>query len=136
MRCRAAWKSENRNRRHVIVGILAAAVGVEGCGVTGAWKTIDVQPAGAPFPVNQVTFDPQGSYAAQGFFTPQGAYDGHLHDSKGTYRWKGRRLELAAADGPPLTYRTRRRLDGRLVMTLQIPGQPQTITATLSRADE
>ncbi len=102
--------------------------------IAGSWKTAEVSPQGAAFPINQVTFDAQGKYTATGAFSAQGAYSGDTHTTTGTYKRQWQTVRVSPIGGPPLEYKTRRRLDGKLVMTLKVPGQDDEITAVLAPA--
>ena len=114
--------------------VLCAAVLSSGCGLGGSWKTTDVRPKGAAFPINQVTFDAQGKYTATGEFTAKGDYNGNTHTTTGVYTRRWQTLTLSPVGGPMLEYKTRRRWDGKLVMTLKLPGQDREATAVLSPA--
>jgi len=114
--------------------VLCAAALTSGCGLGGSWKTTDVRPKGAAFPINQVTFDTQGKYTATGEFTAKGDYNGNTHTTTGVYTRRWQTLTLSPVGGPMLEYKTRRRWDGKLVMTLKLPGQDREATAVLSPA--
>ena len=114
--------------------VLCAVVLSSGCGIAGSWKTVEVRPKGAAFPINQVTFDTKGKYTASGGFTAQGAYNGNTHTTTGAYTQRFGTLRLSPIGGPMLEYKAHRRLDGKLVMTLKIPGQDPEVTAVLSSA--
>jgi len=114
----------------------AAAVLISGCSrsIAGSWKTSEVHPQGAGFPIYQVTFDAQGKYTATGAFSAQGEYSGDTHTTTGAYTKKRQMVRVSPVGGPPLEYRIRRRLDGKLVMTLKVPGQDGEVTAVLTPA--
>ena len=114
----------------------AAVVVISGCSssIAGSWQTAEVRPQGAGFPINQVTFDAQGKYTATGQFSAQGAYSGDTHTTTGVYTKQGQTVRVSPIGGPPLEYKSRRRLDGKLVMTLKLPGQDREITAVLTPA--
>jgi hypothetical protein len=95
---------------------------------------VETSPQGAPFPINEVTFAEGGKYTATGLFTAQGQYDGKAHTTTGAYKMSGQKLLLSPAGGPTLEYRTRRRSDGKLVMTFRPPGQSREVTAVLEPA--
>jgi hypothetical protein len=107
-----------------------------GCssGIAGSWKTSEIRPQGAAFPINQVTFDAQGKYTATGEFSAQGTYSGEVHTTTGAYTRQRQTIRVSPVDGPPLEYKTRRRLDGKLLMTLKVPGQDGEVTAVLTPA--
>ena len=102
--------------------------------IAGSWQTAEIRPQGAAFPINQVTFDAQGKYTATGAFSAQGSYSGDTHTTTGAYTRQGRMVRVSPIGGPPLEYKTRRRLDGKLVMTLRVPGQDSEVTAVLTPA--
>ena len=114
----------------------ATVIVIPGCSssIVGSWKTAEVRPQGAGFPINQVTFDAQGKYTATGQFSAQGAYTGDTHTTTGAYTRKRQTVRVTPIGGPPLEYKTRRRLDGKLVMTLKIPGRNDEVTAVLTPA--
>jgi len=106
-----------------------------GCSsIAGSWKTAEVRPQGAAFPINQVTFDAQGKYTATGEFSDQGASSGDTHTTTGSYARQWQTLRLSPVSGPALEYKAHRRLDGKLVMTLKMPGQNREVTAVLAPA--
>ncbi len=114
----------------------AAIVLISGCSrsISGSWQTAEIHPQGAAFPIHQVTFDAQGKYTATGEFSAQGAYNGDTHTTTGTYERQWQTVRVSPIGGPPLEYKTRRRLDGKLVMTLKVPGQDSEVTAVLTPA--
>ncbi len=114
-------------------GILAAWLGMlAGCASpAGSWRTVEITPAGAPFPIHQVTFDEKGKYTATGLFTAQGQHDGRIHTTTGAYKLTGQGLSLSPLGGPTLEYRARRRADGKMVLTFKPPGQDRSVTAVL-----
>ena len=114
--------------------VLCTAVLSSGCGITGSWKTVEVRPKGAAFPINQVTFDTKGKYTASGGFTAHGAYNGNTHTTTGAYTQRLGTLQLSPIGGPMLEYKAHRRLDGKLVMTLRMPGQEREVSAVLGPA--
>ena len=114
--------------------VLCTAVLSSGCGIAGSWKTVEVRPQRAAFPINQVTFDAQGKYTATGAFAAQGTYDGSAHTTTGAYSQRFGTLRLSPIGGPMLEYKAHRRWDGKLVMTLKMPGQDREVTAVLSPA--
>ena len=123
-----------RHRSPWVVAL--AACGVAGCapGMAGSWRTVDVYPKGASFPVNELNLDADGRYTATGYYSAKGDYDGEPHTTTGKYSRRGQQLELAADGGPAVVYKTRRRLDGKIEMTLKIPGQKDKVTAVFDRS--
>ena len=109
---------------------------LSGCSnsIAGSWKTSEVRPQGAGFPINQVTFDAQGKYTATGDYSAQGEYSGKMHTTTGGYTRQRQMVRVSPVGGPPLEYKTRRRLDGKLVMTFKVPGQDDEVTAVLTPA--
>lgn len=114
----------------------AAVVWVSGCSnnIAGSWQTAEIHPQGAAFPINQVTFDAQGKYTATGAFSAQGAYSGDTHTTTGDYTRKQQVVRVSPVGGPPVEYRIRRRLDGKLVMILKLPGEKGEVSAVLTPA--
>lgn len=123
-----------RHELTLLAGLGLAVLAASGCSIAGSWKTSEVRPQGAAFPINQVTFDAQGKYTATGEFSAQGAYNGDMHTTTGTYKKQWQMVRVSPIGGPPLEYKTRRRLDGKLVMILKVPGQDREITAVLTPA--
>lgn len=131
-----AEKQKQGNFYFVTFLLLCVSVLLSGCSssIAGSWKTTEVRPQGAGFPISQVTFDAQGKYTATGLFSAQGAYTGDMHTTTGAYTRQGQTVRVTPIGGPPLEYKTRRRLDGKLVMALKLPGRDQEITAVLTPA--
>ncbi len=100
--------------------------------IAGSWQTAEVRPQGAVFPIHQVTFDDQGKYTATGQFTAQGAYTGDVHTTTGDYKKQGQTVRVSPIGGPPVEYQVRRRMDGKLEMTLKLPGKDRDVTAVLT----
>jgi len=115
---------------------LCSTLLLSGCSssIAGSWETSEVRPQGAGFPINQVTFDKQGKYTATGAFSAQGTYSGDIHTTTGVYTRQWQTVRVSPVGGPPLEYKTRRRLDGKLVMTLKVPGQDREVTAVFTPA--
>ena len=115
---------------------LCSAFLFSGCSssIAGSWTTSEVRPQGAVFPINQVTFDAQGKYTATGEYSAQGTYSGEMHTTTGAYTRQQQTVRVSPVGGSPLEYKTRRRLDGKLVMTLKVPGQDGEVTAVLTPA--
>ena len=113
--------------------LLATLIGMAAGCVRPAnqWAISEISPAGAPFPFSSVRLDPDGRYQAQGFFNENGDYTGRVQTIDGKYSWSGNKLALQPESGPTVTYKTRRRIDGNLVMTLDIPGQEKKIKAVM-----
>jgi len=114
----------------------AAVILISGCSnnIAGSWQTAEIRPRGAAFPINQVTFDAQGKYTATGAISAQGAYSGDTHTTTGEYTRKRQVVRVSPVGGPPLEYKIHRRLDGKLEMTLKVPGQDREVTAVLTPA--
>ena len=128
----------NMFRRIVIVGVaLIAPAAVGGCtpNVAGSWEVVDVQPRGASFPFNRVSFDQQGKYTSTGIYDAQGRLSDDVHTATGQFERKGRDVRLVPAKGTAVVYKTRRRFDGKLEMTLEVPGQNHPLTAVLGRVN-
>jgi hypothetical protein len=107
--------------------VLATAAIVNGCSLSGTWRTVSVVPEGERFPIVSVTFDKQHR------FTATSEEDARQRTSTGEYKWNGLRLILSPGHGQEQEqkYRGRRRLDGTLVLTHRVPGI--RIKATLER---
>jgi len=114
--------------KRLLVGLLPLLA--SGCAMGGSWRTESTVPQGAPFPINEITFD-KGNYTATGLFTAQGEYSGERRTTTGDYAFNGFTLRLKPSGGPELSYRTARRLDGKLSMTFKLPNQDQSVTAVL-----
>ena len=102
-----------------------------GCNVTGSWRVAETKPEGAPFPFQQVLFDPSGKFTTQGFVSANGEYTGKVHTIQGEYLHEGADIRMTLDQGAKLLYKTRRRLNGQLVMTLRLPNWDQSVTAIL-----
>lgn len=115
---------------------LCSTLLLSGCssGIAGSWQTTEVRPQGAAFPIYQVTLDAGGKYTATGLFSAQGTYNGDAHTTTGDYTRQGQKVRFSPVGGAPLEYKIRRRLDGKLVMTLKMPGKDEEITAVLQPA--
>lgn len=111
----------------VLVTLICAAT-AGGCSIAGSWRTIAVDPPGAPFPVDRVTFDRGNSYTATG------SREGEIRTSTGHYRWNWFKLDIMEPGRLPRTYSARRRLDGTLMLTYE-EGRGK-VTATLAKVDE
>ncbi len=92
--------------------VLIFLVGCGGCSITGSWKTIAVDPPGLPFPIERMSFDRDHNYTATCL------YEGENRTSTGQYRWNGFTLDVMQAGKKQQSYRVRRHLDGKLVLTL------------------
>jgi hypothetical protein len=113
------------------VGVASAG----GCtaNVAGSWQVVDVKPRGASFPFNQVTFDGQGKYTSTGLYDSEGQMSEGVRTITGQVDRKGCDMRLVPAKGTAVIYKTRRRLDGKLEMTLRVPGHDRALTAVLTR---
>jgi len=111
--------------------LCSASIFTSGCALSGSWRAESTHPPGAPFPINEITFD-QGKYTATGLFTPQGEFSGRRRTTTGDYSFNGFTLKLRPGDGPELSYKTARRLNGKLSMTFHLPNQDQSVTAVLA----
>ena len=103
---------------------------MSGCSITGpivgTWRTVSIDPPGASFPVDTITFDPNHNYTASW------AQAGKARTTLGQYRWNGSRLEVLRPGNQPQTYKASVGLDGRLTMTYG--AGDSKIEATLERA--
>ncbi len=98
-----------------------------GCSIAGSWRTVAVDPPGAPFPVEAVRFDAANTY------TSTGTYGGERRTTTGRYDFNGFKLDITEGGRLPRSYAARLRLDGKLVLTLR-EGDAK-MTATLAKID-
>lgn len=98
-----------------------------GCRLGGTWHRTAVDPAGATFPLERITFEGDR-------FTATRETEEGTRTTTGTYVWNGRALSLRSADGADGEYGCRRSVDGdRLFLTRQrLVPQP---TATFERIE-
>lgn len=96
-----------------------------GCGIAGSWKRVAVDPPGAPFPMDHVTFDRDNNYTATW------SQQERARTSTGRYKWNGFKLDIMERGSLPRAYRARLRLDGKLVLTYEERGAK--VAATLER---
>ncbi len=104
------------------------AVAGTGCSIAGSWQRVAVDPPGAPFPIDHVTFDRNDNYTATW------SHDGRPRTSTGRYHWNGFKLDVAQEAKMPRSYRARLRLDGKLVLTYEEGGAK--VMATLEKAEQ
>jgi len=109
-------------------------VTMTGCApkLSGGWETVDVQPKGASFPFNNIQFDAQGKYTASGLYDGNGRMTDEVRTTTGNYRQLGSELQVVPDKGDPQSYRMHRRLDGKLEVVLDIPGQKKQLKAVLA----
>lgn len=105
-----------------------------GCSMAGAWRTTEITPKGAPFPIQELSIDAKGQYTSSGMFDGSGNFDGEAHTATGTYSQGLGTLTLKPTEGTELVYRVRRRLDGKLVLTFRPPGAERSVTALMTAA--
>ena len=86
-----------------------------------------VDPPGALFPVEVVSFDGANTYTSIGLF------GGKRRTTTGRYEFNGFKLDITEGDRMPRSYGARLRLDGKLVLTLR-EGDAK-MTATLAKID-
>ena len=113
-----------------ILGVLFATVttaGATGCQPTGTWRLAKTDPPGVPFPLQELTLDASGHFAATST-----AY-GERIPSQGMYRWRGRTLEVGRAGFEPRSYTIKRRWDGRLEFIHEENGR--RVSAFFERVD-
>ena len=115
-------------RTTMVLAALICITTAGGCTIAGSWRTIAVDPPGAPFPVDRVTFDRDNNYTASG------SQEGEICTSTGRYRWNWFKLDVMEPGRLPRTYSARRRLDGRLVLTYK-EGRGK-VTAILAKMDK
>ena len=125
-------RHQPNNRPALALGVLMAALC--GCAQTlsGGWETVDVQPAGASFPFNRIQFDPSGKYTASGLFDGSGRMTDDVRTTTGDFRQSGSQLQVQPHKGDPQSYRMRRRLDGKMEVILDTPGQKGQLKAVLA----
>ena len=117
--------------------LVVAGLALGGCGsVVGEWRLVQTKPEGSSFPVSGIGFESDGRYAATGWYTSDGVYDGEEHTNYGDFTRRGQSLSLEADENRGLAYKTRRRWDGKLVMTLEVPGRKRKVTAVFARTDK
>lgn len=116
------------------IGAVVACVCSAGCApkLSGGWETVDVQPAGASFPFNRVQFDPAGKYTATGLYDANGRMADDVRTTTGDFQQSGTQLQFQPHKGELQTYRTRRRIDGKLEVILDTPGQKGQLKAILA----
>ena len=108
--------------------VLGLALTTVGCSLAGSWRTVSLDPPGAPFPVDTITLDRDNNYTATW------TWDGARRTTTGRYKWNGSTLEVAPPGSLPRKYGARLRADGKLVMTY-MHGDAK-LTATLERVDK
>ena len=125
--CSAPGRCVGARRRSARLVACLAVVGSGGCtpNLAGTWHTVRVDPPGAPFPLEQVTFDEAGRYAASW------GRDGERHTSVGAYRQSMNRLEIIQDGRLSRRYALRRNMDGSMVLTYREGGA--TMSAILER---
>ncbi|MHC5111129.1 MAG: hypothetical protein ACYTHJ_14765 [Planctomycetota bacterium] len=117
----------NKNLPGSIMVLLAGAAS-SGCGLTGTWHTISVQPEDETFPLTHVTFTSDGRYTATMEF------DGERRTSTGAYRWSLGKLTIDPERGEQRVYKGRQLFNGDLLLTHRSAGPPErTIQGVLSR---
>jgi len=114
------------------LGVLMIATA--GCApkLSGAWETVDVQPAGASFPFNRIQFDPAGKYTASGLYDGSGRMTEDVRTTTGDYRQSGSQLQFQPHKGALQSYHMRRRLDGKIEVILDSPGTQGHLKAVLA----
>lgn len=110
-------------KMYTIVLVLIATTSCSN--ITGTWKKVSTHPQGAPFPIDQIIFDPQQNY------TSTWTYKADTHTSTGQYRYSGNTLEVQQGNNVPRAYKAKLKLDGSLVLTYEI-GDTK-VSATLIR---
>ena len=113
---RLSMQNHGSKRKWRVLASAASALCSAGCSIAGSWERVSVDPPGAPFPVDHVTFDRASNY------TSTWTQDGEPRTNTGAYRWNGRQLKVASPGHEPRIYRGRLRLDGRLVLTYEEGG--------------
>lgn len=93
------------------LGLLGCSAALGGCSIGGTWQTVSVNPPGAAFPVDSITFDANQNY------TVSWKQAGKTRTTLGQYRWNGSSLEVVRSGLQPQTYKTSVGLDGRMTMT-------------------
>ena len=111
-----------------IVPVAAVLVIVTGCSLTGTWKTINIIPPDARFPMNRISFDNDSR------FTATAEYEGQTRTSTGTYEWNGRKLVVFPDGGDERTYPGRRRWGRKLALIHNRNGE--RITAIFAKTGD
>lgn len=106
---------------------LACLASLSGCTIAGTWNTVSVDPPGAGFPVDTITFGRGKNY------TMTWEQAGRSRTALGKYRWDGFRLEVLRPGLAPRSYDASLGLDGMLTLTYGTGGSK--ISATLERTD-
>lgn len=119
-----------------LAALLVWATTLAGCRVSGRWQLRDTKPEGAAFPFHAIQLAPGGEYQTQGLFSATGDFDGKPHTVSGSYSRSPGSLSLSPTNGPTVSYRTYRRLDGKLVLSLALPGPPHRVTAVFEPPPE
>lgn len=104
--------------------------------LSGGWETVGVHPPEASFPFNRIEFDPAGKYTASGLYDAKGQMTDEVRTTTGEFQQSGGQLKILPHKGDAQAYRIRRRLDGRLEVTLDVPGQKQPLRAILAPSNQ
>ncbi len=129
---RVQWFKRARLGRAFLPGILLMTATACAPKLSGGWETVDVQPAGASFPFNRIQFDPSGKYTSTGLFDGSGRMTDEVRTTTGDFRQIGSQLQFQPHKGDPQSYHMRRRLDGKMEVILDTPGQKGQLKAVLA----
>ena len=145
LRLYCASRRQRTSRRSASAAATAACLlQALGCTIAGSWRTVAVDPPGALFPVEVVSFDGANAYTSIGLFggkrrTTTGRYGSTRRTgsppsgSTFSVSVNGFKLDITEGDRMPRSYGARLRLDGKLVLTLR-EGDAK-MTATLAKID-
>lgn len=111
----------------LLVFLVGAASLLGGCSVAGSWRVVDIDPAGAPFPVDQVTFSAGNQYTASW------TQAGEKRTGTGDYRLRGSMLDIMEQGRAPRSYHLKRRGNDTILLTYR--ENNAAVTATLKRAE-
>jgi hypothetical protein len=127
----------NRRRSNVYrtlwnaLPVVAVAL-IGGCGITGTWRTLSVEPyeVQEEFPYDRVTFDFDGTFAAAT------VVEGEESETVGSYQWRGTALAFTPRDRITQLYSAYLRADKKLVLHGKGPYGRSTIVLTKADYDD
>ena len=95
----------------MVLGATGWIATIGGCGITGSWRAVAIDPPGMPLPIETLTLDPNQQYTAT---WSEGE---EKRTSTGQYRWNGLTLEVVQMGNMPRHYNAHLGSDGRLILT-------------------
>lgn len=99
-----------------------------GCSIHGTWRTVEVEPIGAAFPIAHISFTEDGRYTATGMIGTEEV------THTGRYEWVMSTVRLQPAGVSDRQCTARRRIDGRLQLSCE--SQDRSVTGTLILVEE